>query len=112
MDRNKIAEAIWAFRVAVAIEPCFVETLSWLAELYQHVNNYKEAIGMYEAVLRAEPKNHSAFHQLGECYLATGASQAARFCYLHALELNPDYQPALERMMNIELNTQKEGRLK
>ena len=111
LDRNRVAEAILAFQVAAAINPCFVEVLGGLAELYQHVRNYKEAIEMYETVLRAEPKNYSAFYQLGECYLATGASQAARLCYLHALELNPDYQPAWERMTNIELNTQKEGRL-
>jgi cytochrome c-type biogenesis protein CcmH/NrfG len=55
---------------------------------------------MYEAVLRAEPKNCSAFYQLGECYLSTGAPQAAHFCYLHALELNPDYEPAWKRVMN------------
>jgi len=101
-ERNRVAEAILAFQVVVAIEPRFVEALGGLAELYQHVRNYKEAIEMYEAVLRAEPKNYSAFYQLGECYLSTGASQSARLCYLHALELDPDYEPAWERVMNNE----------
>jgi len=102
VERNRVAEAILAFQVAVAIEPKFIEALGGLAEIYQSVKNYKEAIDMYETVLRAEPKNYSAFYQLGECYLATGASQAARLCYLHALELNPDYQPAWERLTNNE----------
>jgi tetratricopeptide (TPR) repeat protein len=98
--KNRIAEAILAFRVALAIKPEFVEVLEGLAEIYQQARNYKQAIEVYEAILHAEPENYSAFYQLGECYQSIGASQAAHFCYLQALELNPDYEPAWQRVMN------------
>ena len=105
---SKHAEVILTFETALTLAPNLVTAQTNLANLYQETRNYEKAIEMYEVILRADPKNYSAFYQLGDCYLSMGVSDAARLCYLHALELNPNFEPAQEQLTRLTHPTSSE----
>ena len=59
---------------------------------------YEEAIEKFSIQVRLAPDNANAYDSLGEAYLAFGNKEKAKEQFLKALEINPNYEPSLEKL--------------
>lgn len=64
---------------------------------------YDEAIHYFNRAVRFDDKYVEAYYALGSCYQAKGDSKKATENYGIALQLNPDYMPAIEAMNSIQV---------
>lgn len=71
--------------------------------LYYLAERYDEAIAAYERSLALDlPQPHVAHYNLGLVYERTGDDAAAQRSYEMALELMPDWQPAADRLQQLQ----------
>src|SRR5688500_6317698 len=62
-----------------------------------NVSAWKNAIPIYEGVLKTIPENNLAWNKLGFCYHNLGEYDKALNCYIKSLEYNP--APPLEAIV-------------
>ncbi|MDY6982332.1 MAG: tetratricopeptide repeat protein, partial [Pseudomonadota bacterium] len=71
--------------------------------LYYLAERHDEAIAAYERSLELDlPQPHVAHYNLGLVYERTGDDAAAQRSYEMALELMPDWQPAADRLQQLQ----------
>lgn len=62
---------------------------------------HRDAVDGFEKVLRLVPDHYPAWGHLGLAYLSMAELDCAEECLRRALELNPDYEPAIEALATI-----------
>jgi Tfp pilus assembly protein PilF len=55
---------------------------------------FKEAIVIFDSVLRLQPGSHQAWNNKGVCYLRMGKMKSAERCFNKALRIEPNYRLA------------------
>ena len=66
---------------------------------------FDEAIACFLEALEHNPKNHTSLGNLGLAYGCLGQKEKALECFDRAIELNPDYTPAIhnrQRLLELE----------
>ena len=59
-DKNMKSEALEEYRSAVRLDPSMIEAHFKIASIYRIVNNYEEAIAMYNRVIALDPTSNFA----------------------------------------------------
>jgi len=79
-----------SYSTAARIEPS-AQQFRNLACAYNNLERYGEALGAYNAAIRAEPKDAEAFYGLGWVHDKLGHEKDSASAYLRAAELSPQY---------------------
>lgn len=64
----------------------------------QKTGDFAEALDLYEEIDRRGLAGPAELHAMAVCYLQVRQRQTARQTWLRALELQPDFQPAIEQL--------------
>jgi tetratricopeptide (TPR) repeat protein len=72
--------------------------------LRNHV--YRSEISLWEDTVRKSPRKPRAYNNLGYAYAISGRYAEAKKAYRQALNLNPDYEPALANLRALPKNVQ------
>jgi len=80
-------------------EPGLIEIL---ADLHLSAGAPDRAVPLYEKHLQTNPGDIAALYRLSECYLAMGQRDAALTRLKSIIKSNPDYAPAIARIMALE----------
>jgi tetratricopeptide (TPR) repeat protein len=73
--------------------PVSTRLAAGLAALRQH--DYSAAVGLLSQVTKLEPRNFTAYYDLGVAYQAQGANRAALIAYAKAQALNERFVPVI-----------------
>ncbi|XP_026742426.1 uncharacterized protein LOC113504383 [Trichoplusia ni] len=98
-------QSIECFRRALAVSPYNAEVLLNLARVLFTLQYLDDAIYLTRRSLEVQPPDRSAWQQyftLGEIFKAYGHYQEAAMHLRHALDLKPDYEPAMAALKDIE----------
>ncbi|XP_023951887.2 uncharacterized protein LOC112055845 [Bicyclus anynana] len=98
-------QSIECFRRALAVSPYNSEVLLNLARVLFTLQYLDDAIFLTRRSLEVQPPDRSAWQQyftLGEIFKAYGHYQEAAVHLKHALDLRPDFEPALAALKDIE----------
>ncbi|OWR44821.1 uncharacterized protein LOC116767373 [Danaus plexippus] len=98
-------QSIECFRRALAVSPYNAEVLLNLARVLFTLQYLDDAIYLTRRSLEVQPPDRSAWQQyftLGEIFKAYGHYQEAAVHLKHALDLRPDFEPALIALKDIE----------
>jgi predicted O-linked N-acetylglucosamine transferase (SPINDLY family) len=91
---GKIDEAAACYRRAIAIDPGFVEALTYLGDILQQTGRHQEAVSCYERALLRRPAMPELHRALGQALQSLGRGGAAEASYRQALAWNPGYVEA------------------
>ncbi|CAF4844877.1 unnamed protein product [Pieris macdunnoughi] len=97
--------SIECFRRALAVSPYNAEVLLNLGRVLFTLQYLDDAIYLTRRSLEVQPPDRSAWQQyftLGEIFKAYGHYQEAAVHLRHALDLRPDFEPALTALKDIE----------
>ncbi len=95
-------EAIMELQTAVNLEPSNPEPLVKLASFLAKTGEVNKVIDIANIVLVLEPKNAMAFSLLGISYERKGLKEEAVKYYKMALELNPGWEPLIEKIKGLQ----------
>lgn len=90
-----VEKAINYYQKAVDLEKYNLDFHVKLGNAYTRVKNFEAAKNEFEFVTKQNPKNATAWSNLGFIYLKSGKIETANIYYDKALALNPDYEQAL-----------------
>lgn len=89
-----LADAIEAYKKAVALNPNAAGALVNLGTIHYHLRRFREAQAYYERAIEVDPKYPLAQFNLGNLCDEWGQLDRAREYYLTALKLSPGYADA------------------
>ncbi|CAG5012105.1 unnamed protein product [Parnassius apollo] len=98
-------QSIECFRRALAVSPYNAEVLLNLARVLFTLQYLDDAIYLTRRSLEVQPPDRNAWQQyftLGEIFKAYGHYQEAAVHLKHALDLRPDFEPAVAALKDIE----------
>ncbi|MEW5924422.1 MAG: tetratricopeptide repeat protein, partial [Candidatus Zixiibacteriota bacterium] len=99
---NKLSEALPLLEKYMKMAPDDVVISLAVGSIYQQLERYSEAIPHFERFLTVNPNNIQALFNISECYYNLGYADSAAIGYLQILKINPDFQPAKNRLLEIE----------
>lgn len=90
LDRKEYDRANELFLRVLEVEPHNLFALRGRALALRGKRNYREAIPIYEELLRLSPTDHRLIVRLGEAYAHEGDASNARRAYRLALQIDPE----------------------
>ncbi|UCD94145.1 MAG: tetratricopeptide repeat protein [Candidatus Zixiibacteriota bacterium] len=99
---GKLDEALILLESYAELAPEDLEINLAIGNIYRQSGRHAEAIPHYEKFLRDDPDNAEGLFNISECYYQLGYIESAAIGYRQILKLNPDFQPAANRLNEIE----------
>lgn len=104
LARGRFDEAVHAYRQLLAVYP-----YTYFADLRRRVGFIELRAGSVEAAVQdlrqaseLDPQDWHSYHLLGHAYYRLGDLRSARVAWERVLVLNPGFQPAYERLHELE----------
>jgi len=104
LSRGRFDEAVQAYRQLIAVYP-----YTYFADLRRRVGFIELRAGRVEAAVEdlrqaseLDPQDWHTYHLLGHAYFRLGDLRSARFAWERVLVLNPGFQPAYERLHELD----------
>ncbi len=97
---GRIAEAIAAFRRALALRPDADASLD-LANLLQEAGDPDAALAALRAAMAQSPADHRLPYALGRLFSLHDRREEAAACFRHATQLAPGFQPARTQLFHL-----------
>ena len=105
-ERGNEGEALAALLQALQMEPRNVLALRAASNLYLKIDLHAKALPLLEALVAATPNSADAHADLAAVYATGGTREAAEKEFRRALELQPDFFPALAGLGNLLARTE------
>lgn len=103
LQRGESATAIQDLTQLVRRQPQVVEAHLALAEAYAAQKNFDESSAVLRRMIPLFPENQRVHYLLGTILLEQKKQAEARQAFEKSLKLSPDYLPALEQIVNLDL---------
>lgn len=103
--KGNAGKAIDCFRSALIMDPTNADVLHNLGRILFTLQYLDDAIFLTRRSLEAQPNARNVWQHyftLGEIYKAYGQFQQSILHFRHALELNPNHEPIMEAIQNLE----------
>ena len=104
-DEGKIEEAIPHYKMAIKLNPKWVEGYNSLGLALQIKGKSSEAIIQYKTAMKVNPDYAPAYYNLGNALSEKGKLEKAISLYKRAIRLKPDYDLAHNNLGNALFNT-------
>ena len=102
-EKGQTAQAIMVYQQALRIEPENANLLLDLGNAYFARTNYEAAADSFRKALQTDQDNAGLHYNLGAVLGLQGKTEAERQELLEALRLKPDYTPALQQLMLLQV---------
>jgi tetratricopeptide (TPR) repeat protein len=102
INLHKYKEALPLLENYLDLSPHDIELEFALGAAYSEIEQYIEAIPHFEKFLANFPENIDGLFGISECYYNLGYTQSAIIGYSQILKLKPDFQPAIDRLNEVE----------
>ena len=99
---ERYQEAVEPLDRYIGEHPEVVETYQLAGDISLQIKEYSNAIGYYESYLAKAPATPIILHRVSDCYLFMGHEDAALLGYQRVVALDPGFEPALERLRQLE----------
>lgn len=96
--QRKLEEAAVVLQKYLELEPDQIQFAQILGDICCELSWFEKAISYFEKYLAAAGAQAPAIFKLSECYLQLGHRDSAIVGYRRVIGLDPDHQPALERL--------------
>lgn len=102
-QQGRLEDAISECRRAIAVDPALGNPYNDIGACLIELERPGEAIPWLEqaAAARRYAAYHFPWYNLGRAYAALELFSKARDCFAHALDIEPDYQPAAEALEKV-----------
>jgi len=107
---NMTTEAFDAFKSVVFIDPNNFEGNFGLANVYKRTGLYDEAIKFYKKAIEIKRASYESCYNLGLTYEVIEKFSEAEAAYKQAIEIKPDYEKALNKLVEIQVSKTKKQR--
>ena len=107
LRNNNSENAIKALQKVLKLDPNSALAHNNLAVIHARSGNAKEASLHFKALTELQPENHQAHYNLGMMQMKSGQANAARKSLNKALEIDPNYAPAVNGLAKL-MSLQKE----
>ena len=97
---DRVSEAEWHYRQAIALEPNFADAYSNYGNLLKEGDRVEEAILRYRKALEIDPQHANAWSNLGGSYKDTARVDEAIVCYRQALQIRPRFPVAMANLVH------------
>ena len=87
---GQFADAIYYYRASLALREDATEALSNLGRAFLRSNRHREAIPVFQQLIKSQPTNQSAHTLIARAHIYLENYAAAAAAYRHLLQLNPD----------------------
>ena len=99
---GKLREALPLLETYTEIAPDDFEVELAIGSIYSQSGDYSGALQHFEKYLRGNPASIEALFGISECYYHLGYIDSAAIGYSQTLKRNPNFQPAKNRLAEIE----------
>ena len=100
-DQDRLLEGMRYIREAMGQSTKFDTFLPKLGDLYRHIRRPDEALKAYDRFLTQFEADYETWTRRGDCLCTLGRFDDAAESYCKALNLRPDFQPALTNLTRI-----------
>lgn len=87
---------------ALTSYPAYAEAWAWKAAAYAQMNKFKDALDCAEQAIAADPYYEWGYFRKARTLESMGEAMAAYAVYVRALEVNPDFQMAAQRVRDLK----------
>ncbi|MFH2034904.1 MAG: tetratricopeptide repeat protein, partial [Candidatus Zixiibacteriota bacterium] len=102
MRLGKFKEALPLLEKYINTAPDDIDICFAIGAINCQLERYSEAIPYFEQLLSQSPNNIDGLFGISECYLQLGHGESAAIGYMQILKIQPDFQPAIGRLKQIE----------
>lgn len=99
---GKEKQAIVILKQVLLDEPMNRDACYWIGWAYAHLGDDKQAIDQYTICLERFPQDVSIQYELGVAFMRQGRIVEAREEFLRILEIDPAFQRAKDRLLELE----------
>jgi tetratricopeptide (TPR) repeat protein len=103
LRQNNPGAAVAALQQLIQKQPALVEARLLLGNAYTIQRKYDDAVIVYQQLQQTFPQNAQIPFLIGMVQVEQGKLPAAAQSFERALEIKPDFTPALEQIVNIDL---------
>ena len=83
--------------------PTYAEAWAWKAAAYAQLNKFQDALDCAEQAIAADPRYEWGYFRKARTLESMGEVMAAYAVYIRALEVNPDFQMAAQRVRDLKM---------
>jgi tetratricopeptide (TPR) repeat protein len=99
--RYKIAMEL--YDQALMNYPTYAEAWAWKAAAYAQLNKFRDALDCAEQAITADPCYEWGYFRKARTLESMGEIMAAYAVYLRAVEINPDFHMASQRVKDLKM---------
>ena len=100
--RGELADAEDHLKQAVQLAPNLAEAWADLGNVHKFAGRTDEAVSSYQTSLHFDPTQAVTWYNLGLCQREQKLARGAAVCFDKALELNPEFSPALRSWVALQ----------
>lgn len=87
---------------ALTVYPAYAEAWAWKAAAYAQMNKFQDALDCAEQAIAADPHYEWGYFRKARTLESMGEAMAAYAVYVKAVEVNPDFQMAAQRVRDLK----------
>jgi len=103
LRKHDTGSAIAVLKRTVQEHPDYVRAQLLLADSYRRQGDYESALALYNSLVKTYPKNSQLHLAIGLILLQQNQKGEARKAFNQALAANPDYGPAIEQSVRLDV---------
>jgi tetratricopeptide (TPR) repeat protein len=99
---GKYKAAMELYDMALTTYPTYAEAWAWKAAAYAQINKFKDALECADQAISADPRYEWGYFRKARTLESMGEQMAAYAMYLKALDVNPDFTMASQRVRDLK----------
>jgi tetratricopeptide (TPR) repeat protein len=99
---GKYKAAMEFYDLALVTYPTYAEAWAWKAAAYAQINKFKDALECADQAISADPRYEWGYFRKARTLESMGEKMAAYAMYLKALDVNPDFNMASQRVRDLK----------
>jgi tetratricopeptide (TPR) repeat protein len=100
---GKYQSAMQYYDQALTLYPSYAEAWAWKAAAYAQLNKFKDALECSDQAIAADPRYEWGYFRKARTLESMGEELAAFAVYQRALEVNPHFRMAAQRVFDLKM---------
>ena len=99
---GKYKAAMEKYDLALTTYPSYAEAWAWKAAAYAQLNKFQDALECAEQAISSDPRYEWGYFRKARTLESMGEPMAAYAVYAQAVELNPEFHMAAQRLRELK----------